>query len=40
LQMYTTSKDVNMEVNGPLTVKNGSAVFKIPATSYVTLISQ
>ncbi len=40
LQMYTTSKEVNMKLNGAVNVKNGAAAFKIPATSYVTLISQ
>lgn len=40
LQIYTTSKDLNMQQGDPVTVKNGKAKFKIPATSYVTLISQ
>jgi len=40
LKVYTTTKELNMEVGDPINVKAGIAKFKIRATSYVTLISQ
>jgi O-glycosyl hydrolase len=40
LQVYTTSKQLNMKDEGRIKVKDGRAKFKIPATSYTTLISQ
>ena len=38
--VYTTNKTVNMEAGKVINVKDGAAKFKLPATSYVTLISQ
>ncbi len=40
LQVYTTSKKLSMKNEGIIKVENGSAQFKLPATSYTTLISQ
>ncbi len=40
LQIYTTSKILNMEESRPVKVKNGRVKFKLAATSYTTLISQ
>jgi len=40
LKIYTTSKELNMKAGEPVIVVNGNANFKIPATSYVTLISR
>jgi hypothetical protein len=40
LQVYTTSKKLNMKDEGKIKVKGGKVKFKIPATSYITLISQ
>ncbi len=40
LQVYTTSKKLSMKNEGVIKVENGSAQFKLPATSYTTLISQ
>jgi hypothetical protein len=40
LRIYTTSKNQDMKENKPINVTNGSAKFKLPATSYVTLISE
>ncbi len=39
-QVYTTSKAVSMKAGSVINVKDGMAKFKLPATSYVTLISQ
>ena len=39
LQMFTTSKKLNMEKSAPIEVENGMAKFKIAETSYITLIS-
>ncbi|MDP9080083.1 MAG: hypothetical protein M3O71_21870 [Bacteroidota bacterium] len=39
LNVYTTSKKLNMK-QGSLKVENGGVKFKLPATSYVTLISK
>jgi hypothetical protein len=39
-KVYTTNKTLNMQLSGPVEVMNGVAKFEIPATSYVTLISQ
>ena len=39
-KIYTTTKELNMQENESVQVKNGVAKFTIPATSYVTLISQ
>ena len=39
LMVYTTNKMLNMG-GGSINVKDGTAKFKLPATSYVTLISQ
>lgn len=39
-QIYNTSKEVSMQESAPVKVKNGVAKFKLPATSYTTLISQ
>jgi hypothetical protein len=39
LSIYTTNKETNMK-QGSVKIKNGAAEFKMPATSYVTLISQ
>lgn len=39
LQVYITSKTVSMKEDGQVKVKNGAAKFKLPATSYCTLIS-
>ncbi len=40
LQIYTTTTALNMKESGPVKVKAGIAKFKLPATSYITLISQ
>jgi O-glycosyl hydrolase len=40
LHIYTTSKEQDMKENKPINVTNGCAKFKLPATSYVTLISE
>jgi len=39
LNVYTTNKETSMG-QGSVKIKNGTAEFKIPATSYVTLVSQ
>jgi hypothetical protein len=38
--IYTTSKKLDMKENKPINVTNGSTKFELPATSYVTLISE
>jgi O-glycosyl hydrolase len=40
LQVYTTSRELNMQDEGMVKVKDGQAMFKLPATSYTTLISK
>jgi hypothetical protein len=40
LQIYNTSKASYFKQGGPVKVKNGEASFRLPATSYTTLISQ
>jgi len=40
LQVYTTSKKLNMQEGSPVKVKNGKAKFKIEATSYTSLMGQ
>jgi len=40
LQVYTTSKQLNMKQDEPVKVSNGQATFKMLATSYTTLISE
>ncbi|MFI5138305.1 MAG: hypothetical protein ACHQIM_10810 [Sphingobacteriales bacterium] len=40
LQVYTTARDLNMQDDGMVKVKDGQAKFKLPATSYTTLISK
>ena len=40
LQVYITSKTLNMKESNPVKVNNGVAKFKLVATSYTTLISQ
>jgi hypothetical protein len=40
LQIYTTSKQLNMKQDAPIKVNNGQATFKIDATSFTTLISE
>jgi len=40
LQMYTTSKKLNMEKSAPIEVENGKAHFKIAETSYIMLITE
>jgi len=40
LQIYTTTKELNMQEGDPVKIKNGQAKFKLMATSYTTLISQ
>ncbi|HEY4325311.1 MAG TPA: hypothetical protein VGN20_15035 [Mucilaginibacter sp.] len=40
LHIYTTSKKLNMKEDKPVNVTNGTAKFKLQATSYTTLISE
>jgi len=40
LRAYTTNKKLNMKETWPVEIQNGRAEFKIPATSYITLISE
>jgi len=40
LQVYTTARDLNMQDDGMVKVSGGQAKFKLPATSYTTLISR
>ncbi|WP_211360837.1 glycoside hydrolase [Mucilaginibacter frigoritolerans] len=40
IQVYTTNKKKAMKQSGPLVVNNGTVTFKLPATSYITLISR
>jgi O-glycosyl hydrolase len=40
LLIYTTSKKLNMKESGPVKVENGTAKFKLKATSYTSLISE
>jgi O-glycosyl hydrolase len=40
LLVYTTNAALDMEVGSVIKIENGVAKFKLPATSYVTLISQ
>lgn len=39
LSVYITNSHTNMKSMGVINVKNGKLVFKMPATSYITLIS-
>jgi hypothetical protein len=40
MNIYITSKKLNMKQEHPLEVSNGAVSFKLPATCYATLISQ
>lgn len=40
LQIYITSKQLDMKQDAPVMVNNGQATFKIDATSFTTLISE
>ncbi len=39
LQIYITNNALSMKESGPVKVRGGTAKFKLPATSYITLIS-